>query len=302
MSCKQSQPDWIDRQLHKELFDINLSESIETYATSENPSQIENTIKNLEQAKGYFDKVFEEKLNFAVLFVDNKNWNKYAFIPPPGMPQAHYEGNMILGLGKSMMATRAEQGLQNIPESELSNLKKYYGEEVDLDLFFRDGLSLHELGHLYQFYKTGKNSQRRWLDEIFGNLCQVGAARNMESQEVFNRMDSYQMLLVQQNRWGELKYKTLVQFEEDYLDVMKQGQNYGWYQTQFYLMAKELHSKYGDEFLNIFRDFLIDTNPTIIGKLSNEGLQELMIENLGQDAVEILQWKYETLNDNDLEN
>ncbi len=290
-SCKQEKSDWIDRTKHEGLYDISYSESFETYCTEENPENIKNTISNLEQAKKYFDKTFKEDLNFAVLFVDNPNWNKYAFTPPPGMPQAHYQGNMVLGLESSVMAMQAEQGLKQVPDSRLGILKQHFGEEINLDLFYRDALSLHELGHLYQFYKTGKGTQRHWLNEVFGNLCQMAAAKNLANQDVFNRMDSYQLFLINANQWGELNFKTLKQFEEDYFEVLKSGQNYGWYQTQFYLKAKKLYSKFGDEFLNEFRDFLIDINPDKVGDLDNKELQKLMIIKFGDEALEILKWK-----------
>ena len=293
-SCKQTDSDWIDRSKHEGLYDINYSDSFETYCTEENPENIKNTIGNLEQAKEYFDKTFKEDLNFAVLFVDNPNWDKYAFTPPPGMPQAHHQGNMVLGLGNSIMAIRAEQGLKQVPDSKLEILKQSFGDKLNLDLFFRDALSLHELGHLYQFYKTGKGTQRNWLNEVFGNLCQVAAAKNLTTQDVFNRMDVYQLFLINSNQWGELKFKTLTQFEEDYFEVFKQGRNYGWYQSQFYLKAKELYSKFGDEFLNDFRDFLIDINPEKAGKMSDKEIKELMIKTFGNEVVEILEWKHDS--------
>jgi len=242
-SCKQEKSDWIDRTKHEGLYKLNYSESFEIYCTEENPKNIKATIGNLQQAKAYFDKIFNEDLNFAVLFVDNLNWNKYAFSPPPGMPQAHYQGNIVLGLDNSVMAMRAEQGLRKVPDSNLGILRQHFGEEINLDLFYRDALSIHELGHIYQFHKTGKGTQRHWLNEVFGNLCQVAAAKNLTTPDVFNRMDVYQQFLINANQWGELKFKTLIQFEEDYFEVLKQGQYYGWYQTQFYLQAKELYSK-----------------------------------------------------------
>ena len=293
-SCRQTDSDWIDRSKHESLYALSYSESFETYCTEENPENIKSTVDNLEQAKEYFDKTFKEDLNFAVLFVDNPNWNKYAFSPPPGMPQAYYQGNMVLGLDNSVMAMQAEQGLRQVPESKLGILKQHFGEELNLDLFYRDALSLHELGHLYQFYKTGKGTQRHWLNEVFGNLCQVAAAKNLATQDVFNRMEVYQQFLINANQWGELKFKTLIQFEEDYFEVLKQGQNYGWYQTQFYLKAKELYSKFGDEFLTEFRSFLIDVNPDKVGIMDDKELKELMTDTFGNQVVEILEWKHDS--------
>ena len=290
ISCKQKESDWIDRTNHEGLNNVALSDNFETYATVTNPNNLENTINNLELAKIYFDKVFNEDLNFAVLFIDNKNWDTYAFSPPPGMPQASYGGNIILGLNKSVMAMGFEEMLSQMPPQAIQGLKTHFGDSINLDKFFRDGLALHELGHLYQFYKTSKNSQRYWLNELFGNLCQVAAAKNFKDQTTFNQMDSYQNFLIRGNQWGELKYKTLQQFENDYFDVIKAGRNYGWYQTQFYTMAKTLYATYGDSFVAKFRTFLISLKTS--DKLDDRALNELIIKEFGQDVMNIIKWKY----------
>lgn len=291
-SCKQVHSDWIDRSKHEGLYDISYSESFETYCSIENPENINNTIINLEQAKEYFDKTFKENLNFAVLFVDNQNWDKYAFYPPPGMPQSDYDGNIILGLNRSVMASRWQENLHQISENELDSIKLVFGKSVNLDLFFRDALSLHEMGHLYQFYKTSEKSQRQWLNEVFGNLCQVAAANNLATKEVLIRMDYFQKVLVTNNLWGEVDFTTLDQFEKRYSDIINQGRNYGWYQTQFYLIAKKLYAKYGDKFLNEFRTFLMAIDPEKIGKIEDAKLEELMIDSFGNEVVEILEWNY----------
>lgn len=288
-SCKDS--DWIDRSKHEGLYALSYSESFETYCTEENPENIKNTVDNLEQAKTYFDKTFKEDLNFAVLFVDNKNWDKYAYYPPPGMPQSDYDGNMILGSGQSIMANRWKQGLNQISENKLDSLKLIFGEDLNLDLFFRDALSLHEMGHLYQFYKTSEKSQRLWLNEVFGNLCQVAAANNLATKDVLLRMDYFQQLLIKENLWGEVDFTTIDQFEKHYSEIINLGRNYGWYQTQFYLIAQNLYSEYGDKFLNEFRNFLIDIDPDKIGKIEDNELKELMTDTFGNQVVEILEWK-----------
>jgi len=293
-SCKQEKSDWIDRTKHEGLYELDYSESFEIYCTDENPKNINGTIGNLQHAKAYFDKIFNEDLNFAVLFVDNQNWDKYAFAPPPGMPQSLKDGNMVLGSGRSVMANRWKQGLNQMPKNKLDSLKLIFGEDLNLDLFFRDALSLHELGHLYQFHKTSKKSQRRWLDEVFGNLCQVAAANNLATKGVLIRMDFFQLLLIEENLWGDVDFKTLDQFEQHYFDIINQGRNYGWYQTQFYIKAKKLYSEFGDEFLNEFRNFLIEIDPDKIGRIDDKELIEKMINTFGNEAVKILKWEHDS--------
>lgn len=289
-SCKQA--DWIDRTKHEGLHNIALSDNFETYTTNDQPKNIEATINNLELAKSYFDKIFNEDLNFAVLFIDDENWDKYSFTPTRGMPQAYYEGNIVLGLNKSEMAIGFEQGLSQMPPQVTQGLKSYFGEPINLDSFFRDGLALHELGHLYQFYKTGDNNQRRWLNELFGNLCQIGAARSFEDSTTFNQMDSFQNLLIRGNQWGNLKYKTLAEFETNYFDVMKESRNYGWYQTQFFVMAKKLHNKFGDDIISKFRNLLVTINLKNHDKMDDKTLNNIMLEEFGQEVMNILKWKH----------
>lgn len=290
-SCKHDEYDWIDRSKHEGLIKINYSEKFETYATQSNPGNLEATIKNLELAKSYFDKVFYEDLNFAVLFIDNQNWDKYTFVSTRGMPQAYYEGNIVLGLNKSEMAIGFEQALAHMPQQATQELKKYFGEPIDLDKFFRDGLALHELGHLYQFYRTGSNYQRHWLNELFGNLCQVAAAKNFEDKSTFNQMDSFQTLLINGNQWGNLKYTSLEQFENNYFDVMKEDRNYGWYQTRFFTIAKELHNTHGDDIISKFREFLITTDPATFGKIGDEQLNNMLLIKFGPEVMKTLKWK-----------
>jgi len=291
-SCGNDEYDWIDRSKHEGLINLNYSQNFEIYATQSNPENIKATIENLEFAKAYYDKIFNENLNFAVLFVDNKNWDKYAFSPPPGMPQAYHKGNMVLGLGKSVMAMNAEQSIQYMPEKAIQTLKTHFGQNIDLDKFFRDGLALHELGHLYQFYRTSNTAQRQWLNELFGNLCQVGAAKSMKDKTVFNQMDIYQNLLIQGNQWGNLKYTSLEQFERNYFDVMKDGRNYGWYQTRFYTIAKKLHNTYGDEIISKFREFLITSDRATFGKVSDQQLNTILLNKFGPEVVNTLEWEH----------
>lgn len=292
LSWSQNNSDWIDRTKHEGLFQLELTDKFEVYASLNESERIKNTVTTLEKAKKYYDRVFDENLNFAVLFVDDTNWNKYAFTPPPGMPQAYYEGNIVLGLGKTVMARNAERGLQMAPPPVQDLLKKHFGEPLNLDLFFTDALSIHELGHLYQFYRTGKKFQRRWLNELFGNLCQVGAARSFDTSVAIDRMDALQMTMSKGKQFENLEFKTLDQFENDYFKIMTQGHNYGWYQTQFYFKAKKLHAEFGDGFLTKFRKFLIDTNPEKIGILNNAALDKLLLESFGKDAMEIITWEF----------
>ena len=288
-----AQTDWIDRTKHEGLKKLEVTDKFEVYTVEVDQTNLARTIQILEEGKVYLDSTLGKKLDFAVLFVDNQNWNTYAFTGPPGMPQAYYKGNIVLGAEESIMAKMHKKGLENAPTRVLENLKKVYGETLQLDLFFRDALALHELGHLYQFHKTNDRFQRRWLNELFGNFCQVAAVANSKVEGASVQMDAYQNVMIQMDMWGELPYKTLSQFESNYFEVMQSGLNYGWYQTQFYLIAKELYNTFGDKIVAEFYTFLIKTDPEIVSELSDDELSEVIQTQLGKEAAGLLHWKYQ---------
>ncbi|MCR9066346.1 MAG: hypothetical protein NXI00_20410 [Cytophagales bacterium] len=287
-SCSKSSYEWIDYSKTDGLFKIDASKKFEVFSTSPTPASIEKTIKNLEQAKAFYDEIFNENLVFVVLFIDNQNWNKYAFSPPPGMPQAYYEGVVVLGLNNSVMALQGREMFNHMPEEEMEALKESFGPELNLDLFFRDALSLHELGHLYQFYKTGKGSQRRWLSELFGNMCQIAAADSFEDKSTLNHMETYQNMVSKMSKGYKPPFNTLKQFESNYLEIIQTGSNYGWYQIQFYQTAKKLLSLKGKSILPKLREFLIESDVDNVGSLNDNEFDLLLEENFDEETLTLL--------------
>lgn len=295
VSCGTADTSWIIKNRHEGLYPVSFSAPFQIYASETNPKGVTPTLRNLKEANEYFDRVFSENLSFEVLFVDTAQWNTYAFSPPPGMPQAYYDGTIVLGLDPSVMSVRYMNTIRQFSEDKKDSLYKYFGNPLNLDLFFREGLVLHELGHLYQFYRTGSEFQRRWLNELFGNICQVAASKNISDEDVFLRMTTFQKFLDSENLWGSVDCKTLTEFEDKYFELLKKGQNYGWYQTRFFFTASELYKAYGDSFLNDFRDFLISTQPSKTGRLEDDELIKRMKSAFGEEIVQRMMKSLPTL-------
>lgn len=64
-SCKEEKTDWINRSLHKGLFELNYSQKFETYATEEQPENIKRTIQILEYSK-YGDSILVKFRNLLI--------------------------------------------------------------------------------------------------------------------------------------------------------------------------------------------------------------------------------------------
>lgn len=285
--CIFAQSPWPDSSKHQGLNLVAEADNISIF-TSQMAQVDEHTLNLLIDAKSYFDQVFEMDFPIAILFVSNAEWNDYAYFPPPGMPQA-WAGNIFLGSDKSVVALEAEQQLKNLPDAQLKKLKKYFGDPIDMDLFYRNNVSVHELGHCYHHYEATK-PQRRWIMEVYANY----AAR---AYLVNHRPDMAAATAAYAEVGSEahfpyIKYSSLEKFEELYLPGLG-PQNYEWFQFQFFKKAMELTDSFGHEGLVRLRDFLVDTDLSENQSMDDLQLQSALERQLGSAMADLLlSWEY----------
>ena len=284
----QGQESWIDTSIHNGLIELKTDYAFKSFTTNDAIKTTAGTLENLNNAKGYFDKVFQTDLDFAVLFIENKEWGKHAYFPPPGLPQAG-NGNVILGLEKSVVSQEVEKMVTQLPEQYWASLKPVYGADIDLDLFYRETLSIHELAHLYHF-KEGTQPQRKWLQELFATMGMYSFVKE-KSIASYGLMDTYPEFVLQSgDRMAE--FKTLKDFEEKYVQKLT-PQNYEWYQMQFYQKAKAIIDSGKSDILKKFLDFLIDTDLSKTEILSDAELSTHLEKEVGKEIADILiHWEY----------
>ncbi|WP_020531970.1 hypothetical protein [Flexithrix dorotheae] len=283
----QAQEPWIDTSIHGGLIEVKTDYSFSTLVSSDSLNNIRKTLKNLNDAKLYFDKIFETDLDFAVLFIENSKWREHSYFPPPGLPQAG-RGNVILGLNKSVVSQEAEKMITQLPTEYWSLLKPVYGENIDLDLFYREILAIHELAHLYHF-KEGTQPQRKWLQELFATMSMYSFIKE-KSNSSFDIMDTYPEFVLQSGD-RMATYKTLLDFEEKYVQKMT-PQNYEWYQMQLYSNAKQIIDSCKNDILIKLREFLVNTDLTKNEKLSDTELTVRLKKEVGKEIADIMtNWK-----------
>ncbi|WP_179346556.1 hypothetical protein [Winogradskyella ursingii] len=283
----QGQEIWIDTSIHRGLIELETDYSFKTLVSNDSLKTQEETLRNLNSAKLYFDKMFQTDLEFAVLFIENKAWSEYAYFPPPGLPQAG-NGNVILGLDKSVISKEVEKMIIQLPEHYWSSLKPVYGEHIDLDLFYRETLSIHELAHLYHF-KQGTQPQRKWLQELFATMSMYSFIKN-KSNSSYEIMDTYPAFVIKSgDRMAE--FKTLKDFEEKYVQKLT-PQNYEWFQIQLYQNAKSIIDSGTSDILIKLLNFLINTDLSKNDKLSDSELSTRLEKEVGKEIADILtNWK-----------
>ncbi|QCX38438.1 hypothetical protein FF125_08345 [Aureibaculum algae] len=284
----KAQESWIDESIHDGLIELDTEYSFKTLVSNDSIKNTTETLKNINNAKLYFDKIFQTDLEFAVMFIENKEWNTYAYFPPPGLPQAG-NGNVILGLDKSIVSIEVEKMIHQLPVQYLSKLKSVYGEKIDLDLFYRETLSIHELAHLYHF-KEGTEPQRKWLQEVFATMSMYAFIKN-KCNSCYDLMNTYPEFTIQSgDKMAE--FKTLKDFEEKYVQKLS-PQNYEWFQMQFYKNAKSILDLKGDGIVTKLRNFLIETDLSKTDKLSDTELKTRLEKEVGKEIANILNnWNY----------
>lgn len=283
-----AQKTWIDTNIHNGLQELNTPYPFKVLVSNDTINTTTNTLNNLNRAKLYFDNIFETDLDFAVMFLENNVWNKHAYFPPPGLPQAG-KGNIILGLEKSVVSREVEKIISQLPEQYWTSLKPVYGEDIDLDLFYRETLAIHELAHLYHF-KEGTKPQRKWLQELFATMSMYSFIKE-KAIAAYNLMDTYpEFVLKSGDKMAE--FKTLNDFETKYVQQLK-PQNYEWFQMQFYKKAKNIVDAGNKEIIIKLRNFLINTDLSVNDRLSNSELSARLEEEVGKEVADILtNWKY----------
>lgn len=288
---KETSEKWIDTTIHKSLTKLDTDYPFKVLVSNDSLKTTSETTKILNNAKSYFDEIFNMDLDFAVLFIENENWNEYAYFPPPGIPQA-WKGNVILGLDKSSISKQVENGISTLPEEHLLPLKKVYGENINLDLFYREALSIHELAHLYHLYH-GTRPQRKWLQELFANMSMYSFAKK-NCGTCYDQMNTFPMFSKQ---LGDdiAEFKSLEDFEEKYVNNLH-PRNYEWFQFQFYYKAKDIINKNGENILVSLKNFLAETDLSKTERMSDEELAIRLETEVGKDISGILtNWNYQLI-------
>ncbi|WP_139278173.1 hypothetical protein [Pseudozobellia thermophila] len=284
----KAQESWIDTSIHKGLTELESDYPFKILVSNDSIKTTSETLKNLNKAKLYFDEIFQTNLDFAVLFIENRVWNEHAYFPPPGLPQAG-KGNVILGLDKSTISMEVEKTISQLPEHYLTSLKTVYGENIDLDLFYRETLSIHELAHLYHF-KEGTQPQRKWLQELFATMSMYSFIKE-KSNSSYQLMHTYPEFIIQSgDRMAE--FKTLKDFEEKYVQKLT-PQNYEWFQMQFYQNAKAIIDSNKSDILIRLQKFLINTDLGKTKILTDSELATRLEKEVGKEVTAILtNWEY----------
>jgi hypothetical protein len=176
--------------------------------------------------------------------------------PPYGMP--HYGQASLVVAGENASFWRGFIPLLRTARPELvARARSVYGEQIDLGSFF-DLLVVHELAHAFAS-RRAERFPRRWLDELFANLCLHSFVASVEPQ-VLPLLVAFPAAYVTVDA-SHFRHTTLDDFERLYSGM--EGVNYGWYQCRFHVAAGRLYDTEGAESTQRFWNGSFPPEPTV---------------------------------------
>lgn len=261
---------------------IEISDSqFPVYASAGTERQAQSIAVRCRNAREFLGSALEFEPQMNVLVLAPENWDEYANFPVYGMP--HYTDERTLavagqdnGFWQSMTPP-----VEALPPEAARAMKAAYGQpdgSINLSPFF-DLLTVHELGHLFQF-QAKCQFPRLWLAELFCNVCLHAYTVAVEPEQL-PALETFPQM-VANLEVAELRYRSLEDFERLYIDVG--AQNYGWYQCRFHVAAKRIYEAGGIEALQrLWKAFLQSDE-----KLSDEQLAARLREDAHPEIERVL--------------
>ncbi|MEM8762643.1 MAG: hypothetical protein AAGD88_02445 [Bacteroidota bacterium] len=276
----------IDTSKHVGLVTFDSEKPFKVLYSEGHLEDAEKQAELIDEAYQFLSDIMGPKEHFCLMVISEKDWERNAYLPIPGMP-GYYKGNLTLGAGHNSMALVYEEMIKSFPEEMTHDLVKTYTNAqgaFDMRLFF-DKLSIHELTHSFQDPENQEGySMSRWLEEIHANMGLYAFYKSKKPNEL-----KYVTHLVDfslDNPPPNLQYETLSDFDAHYYDM--QPDTYGFYQMKFTKAGAQLIDSLGNAVLKPLNDFIIKYDESWKDKLTEEEFRERLTAEVHPYFSEIM--------------
>lgn len=212
------------------------------WSSRETEERAEELATRCEAAYWFLGERLERRPEVTLLALSATDWSRFA-TAPFGMP-GYADGHLVLAGAPSQFSAGLAR-LLDLAEPDLQQwARDVYGSpggDIDLDPFFTL-LSVHELGHGFQRTTPGR-FPRRWLDELFGNVC-LHSHIAEESPATLPVLETFPLAFGTIDP-AHFRHRSLADFERLYIGVGME--NYAWYQCRLHVLAKRLYDADGAE-------------------------------------------------------
>jgi hypothetical protein len=230
------------------------------YSSAGTEARAGQIARRCELAHHFLMKTLDTRTNIGVVVLAPEHWHLYASYPLYGMPHCLDADTLVVAAENNEFWQTMAPPLEGLPPQSLQAARTVYGRadgSLDYSPFF-DLLAVHEMGHLFH-YQAALQFPRLWLMEFFCNLCLHAYIASVEPEQL-PALVTFPQLIVDGGN-SHLQHRSLQDFERLYVKVGPQ--NYGWYQSQLLVAAKEIYETCSITTLQRLWKAFVQTNITL---------------------------------------
>ena len=200
----------------------------------------------MEGATNYFTKELKIAPKAKLFILAPQDWKTYAQFPVYGMPHNLDWIRLAIAAEENQFWQSFLPPLENLPPPMVDRINKAYRNpdgSYSMRPFF-DLLALHELAHSYHGQAKVK-TQRKWMGELLANIM-LHTYVAEKRPDLLPALETFPDMVVGAGS-SEYFYTSLADFEANYDDAGKgmTAKNYGWYQTNLHVAAKNIYNEGG---------------------------------------------------------
>lgn len=233
-----------------------------------------------ERARHFLSTLFKARVDMTLLVLSPADWSSYALFPLYGWPHFTDEHTIVAAGEHNGYWRRVAPFAETLPPPMDQTFRDTYSQPdgpPDLSHFF-EFFPVHEMAHLFH-YQAGFEFPRRWLMELFCNLAMHTYLATEEPHQLTS-LTTFPQLVVDVGH-AHYAHHSLDDFERLYEEVAPE--NYGWYQCQFLVAARQIYDSGGEEVLQrLWKTFLREREP-----LSEEELATRLREDVHPEVERV---------------
>jgi hypothetical protein len=207
---------------------------------------------------------FDFAAQICVLVLAPEHWQDYAGFPLYGVPQTTDAHTLVVAGQDSDLWPMIVPPVELLAPPAAQAMHTVYGRpDGSMNIGpYMNLLAVHEIGHLYLDQAAGQfdfNFPRRWLVELFCNLCLHAYVAAAEPEQL-PALETFPQTIID-GGFAHLSHYTLNDFEQLYAGM--EPQNFVWYLCQLHTAAQRIYNAGGAETLPRLWQMLLQSNERI---------------------------------------
>jgi hypothetical protein len=259
--------------------------SFPVYVSSGTEARAQAIAVRCQRAYRFLDTTLNSNPKISVLILAPEDWEKFTGSPMFGVPQTVDTQTVVVAGQDSELWKMIVPPMEYLPPDQahtINNVYKQADGSVSVAAYM-DLLPVHEIGHLFidQTANTFDfHLPRRWLIELFCNLCLHAYVANEEPAEM-ERLIAFPEAVLALG-YSHLEHTNLNDFEQLYAGM--EPPNFVWYLSQLHVAAHHIYDAGGIESVQAMFRTIVQSNDNV----SDEQLAVQLRDDVHPNAATVL--------------